>query len=320
MFRSSIKTAPFEALLPNTSDPRKAEVRGKLVYVLRSQGEIIPSADSPLGKLWDLINSRESSLEECREIIELDSALATRILRVANSAAFGLNTADISEAVFHIGFAQLREQVFNATVIGQFSAMQVPIGWEFFWLRNIFIARLCEAISINYHSTDGSEYLSGLIHDLGWLFLALHTPVAFTAIAASEASIEEAEQQILPFTHAQISAAIAKRANLPPRAINGIVHHHHPLKLRDGAMLQAGDITLAEDPRFLGVVLKVCDQLADAKGMEFWGHSVPSMEQVLGCPEALLLAELQDIDFPNLVAEELAKSKEIFNIYFSNSR
>ena len=140
----------FEDLLPNSTDPAKGRLRAKLVNLLNSQGEIIPPASSPLGKLWKLVNSQNSSIDECEEVIKLDAALTSRIFRVANSAAYNARATDISEGLRFIGFKTLREMVFNATVLTQFSALKVPPGWDVFWLRNIFIARLSDRIAGTY--------------------------------------------------------------------------------------------------------------------------------------------------------------------------
>ncbi len=77
----------FEDLLPNASDPAKELIRTKLVALLNSQAEIVPAAKSPLGRLWRLVNSPNSSLDDCEEVINLDAALTSRIFRVSNSAA-----------------------------------------------------------------------------------------------------------------------------------------------------------------------------------------------------------------------------------------
>ena len=87
------KTPNFETLLPNTRDPVKTKFRSKLVYVLNSQGEILPPANSLMGKLWRLVNSPDASTQDCQELIELDPTLTARIFRVANSAAYGLKAS-----------------------------------------------------------------------------------------------------------------------------------------------------------------------------------------------------------------------------------
>ena len=304
----------FEDLLPNSTDPAKAQIRTKLVGLLNSQGEIIPAASSPLGKLWRLVNSDRSSIDECEEVIQLDPALTSRIFRVANSAAYAANATNVSEAVRYIGFKRVRELVFNAGVFNQFSSLKVPPEWDVFWLRNIFIARLSERISSIYFQTDGSEYLAGLIHDVGWLFLITHFPNEFNRIIGSEKSIIEAEKEVLPFSHANMAAAIAARSALPLRAVDAIAYHHKQMLMTTSTLIAPN-----QNPLFLGIILSVCDKIADGCQLDLFGKSNLSMDEVRESPEVVWLNNHgKKIEVEAMAVEELVKSQEIYTVFFSD--
>jgi HD-like signal output (HDOD) protein len=303
----------FEDLLPNSTDPAKGRLRTKLVNLLNSQGEIIPAASTPLGKLWNLVNSQNSSIDECEEVIKLDAALTARIFRVANSAAYNAKATDISEGLRFIGFKTLREMVFNATVLQQFSTLNVPPGWDVFWLRNIFIARLSDRIAATYFQTDGSEYLAGLIHDIGWLFLATHFPDEFAVIITSDKPVIDAEKEVLPFSHANIAAAIAARSAMPLKAVDGIAYHHKQM-----LMTQSTLVAPNQNPLFLGIILAVCDRVADGCQLDLFGKPAPTPEELAESPEIVWLKNYgKKLDLETLAAEELVKSEEIFTAFFS---
>ncbi|MEI9999901.1 MAG: HDOD domain-containing protein [Verrucomicrobiota bacterium] len=303
----------FEDLLPNSTDPAKGRLRGKLVNLLNSQGEIIPAAESPLGRLWTLVNSPDSTTDECEEVIRLDAALTSRIFRVANSAAYNARATDISEALRFIGFKCVREMVFNATVLSQFSTLKVPEGWDVFWLRNIFVARLADRIAGTYFRTDGSEYLAGLIHDIGWLFLATHFPDEFGLIVGTEGEIADAEKKVLPFSHANIAAAIAARSALPLKSIDGIAYHHKQM-----LMTQSTLIAPNQNPLFLGIILSVCDKMADGCQLDLFGREAPTSEHLAEHPEIVWLKNYgRPLDLDSMAAEELVKSEEIYTVFFT---
>jgi HD-like signal output (HDOD) protein len=305
----------FEDLLPNSTDPSKSRLRAKLLNLLNSQGEIIPAASSPLGKLWRLVNSANSSLDECEEVAMLDAALTSRIFRVANSAAYAAKATNISEAIRYIGFKRLRELVFNAGVLTQFSGLAVPPEWDVFWLRNIFIARLSEAIASTYFATDGTEYLAGLIHDVGWLFLSSHFPDEFQRIMTSEKPTAEAEKEVLPFSHANIAAAIAARSMLPLRAIDAIAYHHKQMLMTTSTLVAPN-----QNPLFLGIILSVCDKIADGCQLDFLGRSTATMEEIKESPEFIWLRNYgKPIDLEALAVEELVKAQEIYTVYFTEA-
>jgi HD-like signal output (HDOD) protein len=305
----------FEDLLPNSTDPSKSRLRGKLLTLLNSQGEIVPAATSPLGKLWRLVNAANSSLDECEEVVMLDPALTSRIFRVANSAAYGAKATNVSEAIRFIGFKRVRELVFNAGVLSQFTGMTVPKEWDVFWLRNIFIARLSERIAGTYFSTDGTEYLAGLIHDIGWLFLSTHFPDEFLRILSSEKPIADAEKEVLPFSHANIAAAVAARSILPLRAIDAIAYHHKQMLMTTSTVVAPN-----QNPLFLGIIISVCDKIADGCNLDFLGRSTATMDEIKETPEFVWLSNYgKKIDFEELAVEELVKAQEIYTVYFTEA-
>jgi HD-like signal output (HDOD) protein len=306
--------APFEDLLPDSIDPAKSAIREKLLHVLQSQGEILPSANSPRGKLWHLVNSPESSIEECAEVIKLDSALSARIFRVANSGAYGAQADNITDALLKLGLKFVREQVFNASVFKQYSGWVLPPEWDLFWLRNIFVARMSERIASAYGPTNGSEYLAGLIHDMGWLFLATYVPEEFTRLFADGRTVRETEAEFLPFGHAEISASIAVRSRLAPRAVEAILEHH-------AAVVPGLDTPPGKSPHFLGIVLRLSDGIADCCKMDMFSPCRRTMEEIVQGPEFLWLNHFTAMpDLWDLAEEEVQKAREIFEIYFSNRK
>jgi HD-like signal output (HDOD) protein len=305
----------FEDLLPTSADARQASLRLELIRILNTQDEIIPSANSPRGKLWRLINSPKATLEDCADVIQTDPALAARIFRVANSAAFGIGAENLNRAIQQLGLKLVRELAFTASVFDQYANSEMPPEWDEFWLRNIFTARLCERIASVCGPTDGTEYIAGLIHDIGWLFLANTFPREFTSITTTIGTIEEAEAEFLPFGHARISAAIAARSLMPSRAVSAILDHHHPL-----ATSQLPEAAPHLQVEVLGFILKISDDIADACGLSMFGSSGWDIDQIQTGPEMRYLnAQGKAPGLEPIAVDELGKSKAIFETYFSKS-
>jgi HD-like signal output (HDOD) protein len=303
----------FEQMIPHCGDPNKEAMRSTLLLILESKGEILPAANSPRGKLWHLVNTADASAAECAEVIQLDSALASRVLRVANSGAYGGGSDNITDAVVRLGLKFVREQVFNAGVFKQFSHWELPKEWDAFWLRNIFVARLTERLCSDYGPTNGTEYLAGLLHDLGWLFLASYFPKEFMGMFASGLSVPAAEREFLPFGHSQISAAVAARAMLPERAVTAIVLHHFPI-----AGEPKGIGSPEASPYFLSVVLNVSDRIADACQLDMFEHTGETFDTLRDSAAVQWLDRLKGVpDLMRLADEEFAKSRQIFDSYFT---
>jgi HD-like signal output (HDOD) protein len=303
----------FDELLPHCADPRKEAMRATLLIILESRSEILPAADSPRGRLWQLVNTPDASAAECAEIIQLDSALAACVLRVANSGVYGGSSDNITDAVVRLGLRFVREQVYNDGVFRQFSNWELPEEWNAFWLRNILVARLCERLCAAYGSTNGTEYLAGLLHEMGWLFLAAYFPHEFTQLFTCGVSLAEAEKALLPCGHAQIAAAIAARSLLPERAVSAIAMHHFPI-VADVRKVGSPE----SNPYFLSVVLQLSDSIADACKLNMFGNAAETFDTVRESPAMQWLNRLRGTpDLLRIADEELTKSKEVFNAFFA---
>jgi len=67
--------------------------------------------------------------------------------------------------------------------------------------------------------------------------------------------------------------------------------------------------------------MNVCDKLADICHMDIFVKSNLTMEELAQCPEVVWLNRFgPEHDFYTLAEEELAKSKEIFETYFTNRK
>ncbi|HEX4139314.1 MAG TPA: HDOD domain-containing protein [Candidatus Methylacidiphilales bacterium] len=303
----------FDELLPHCGDPKLEAMRATLIVILESRAEILPAADSPRGRLWQLVNTPDASAAECAEIISLDSALAMRVLRVANSGAYGGSSDSVTDAVVRIGIGFVREQVYNDGVFKQFSGWELPKEWDAFWLRNLMVARVTERLCAAYGPTNGTEYLAGLLHDMSWIFLAAYFPHEFTYLFNCGLPLSDAEKAYLPYGHAQISAAIAARSLLPERAVNAIAMHHFPV-IADVKKVGPPE----QNPYFLSVVLQLSDSIADACKLDMFGRAGETFDHLRDSPAAVWLNKLRGTpDLMRIADEELAKSKQIFDAFFA---
>jgi HD-like signal output (HDOD) protein len=312
---SGTGSSVFEDLLPHSTDPAKEKLRLKLATVLSSKAEVLPAAESPLGRLWRLVNSPSSTLAECEEIILLDPALTSRIFSVANSAAYHANASTVSEAIRFVGFKCIREFAFSAGVFSQFSDLAVPEGWDIFWLRNIFVARMTERIASIFGPTDGSDYLAGLIHDVGWIFLAAYAPEEFDEIWRYKGRIADAEHEILPFGHTHLGAAVAAKSRLPLRTVDAILYHH-----RRNLMANANLTASTQSPLLLATIMGVADRLADACQLDLFARVPQTVKDVLAEPEVVWLKHSgKQFDLEAMAKEEVQKAQDIYTAFFDDT-
>ncbi|HEY8967192.1 MAG TPA: HDOD domain-containing protein [Candidatus Methylacidiphilales bacterium] len=288
---------------------RQQMLRDCFLDLMESEEAFLPSAASPLGRLWQLIQSPDSSLDECAEVIALDPALTARVFRIANSPAYGATASTVKEAVLQFGFARLRQFVFSAQIIDRFSKMEMPPGWEHFWIRNIFSAQFMERAAAHYFRPTGMEYLAGMLHDTGWLLLSSFFPDEFRAVMETPNTVPlaRAEVEVFSFGHAAVSSLICAKSHLPARVVNAVGAHHDPLALArpDGEEPKA-----MESEAFLAALLFVCDRLADDVSLPVGGRPTGlAPTEVLAGPEWDWLDRFgKKPDFRKIAEEELERA------------
>ena len=170
---------------------------------------------------------------EVASIIHLDTALAARLLRIVNSAYFGLpvRISNISQALGIIGEQELNNLVFVTAIVKSFSASDTCFDIKHFWRNSIFIAIIARNLARRAGATNKEEYfLAGLLLNVGKLVLYAKDQ-EFRAAVADEmkntgALDFEVEHKLLGFNHAEVGAELATNWNFPTLLIEGIAKHH----------------------------------------------------------------------------------------------
>ena len=306
-------SVPIESLLPQRSLKIKDGIlRAQLIGLMAQQGEILPSANSPLGRLWQLVHSDESTVEQCVDIIQLDPSLASRVFRIANSGAYQGKAPNLKDAVIFLGFSKLRQVVFSAGIFEQFCKMKLPEKWNHFWIRNVLISRLAECISADFFRTTGSEYLAGLLHDSGWILNASFFPAEVDRVLVSTKPIHEAELEIFSFNHGDVSAMGCARSHLPARVVHAVQQHQAP----DLSPLPKAELPRTSS-RLLGIILHVCDRLATSANMPLIEGDSCTLPDVVASPEYQWLVQHGlKADLKLLLQEEIPKAREVYSIFF----
>lgn len=214
---------------PTEFDLRAA---GNLAILLASFDGLRPFS-SVVEKLIELIARPDFEIAEACKIIELDPALASRILRIANSAAyrsFG-PCASVTQAVVRIG---------GATVSGIAMAMSAmamfrDVGGIGRQIRDhsagtAVVAREL-AICLDQAEIAPKVFLSGLLHDIGKLLLMQTGAVGYATLVAREiapASLHLKEQAMWGFDHGMLGAHVLKSWNIPAPIPQLVAWHHQP--------------------------------------------------------------------------------------------
>src|ERR1700759_2097280 len=199
----------------------------------------LPSLGSINKALQGLLHAEQRFSAQISEIIRRDPSLTSRLLRLVNSVYYGLTTPvnSIEEAVFYLGVRQIRQLTMVTPIIEDFQRLtrQCAFPWREFWQHSIGAAILTrEVISTVQAPNDETDYVAGLVHDVGKIVMAWSFPDHFAEIhrqaVQATTDLSEIETDILGIDHSELGALYLERHRLPELMIKAARFHHHPEK------------------------------------------------------------------------------------------
>ncbi|MBD3326596.1 HDOD domain-containing protein, partial [candidate division KSB3 bacterium] len=179
----------------------------------------------------------ESSLRDLVEVIQMDQALTVNVLRMANSAYYGIpgKVSSVRHAVVLLGQKVLSEVVVMAGVKGLLGSSLEGYNLEAgdLWRHSMAVAMGSKIITERlYPELLDVAFVAGLLHDAGKLMLdapVLERKDEFDAFMANDgATFLSAETEIFGFDHSEIAAEMCKRWKIPDAITKAIRNHHYP--------------------------------------------------------------------------------------------
>ena len=187
-------------------------------------------------KLLALIDDSAMRVSQIEAILRQDPGLTANVLRLANSAFFGIpsKVGSIRQAVILLGLKRLIQMVIAACV-SAIMDKSVP-GYDLppgeLWRHSIAASVAAEGL-VKVLKVEAAEeiFTAALLHDVGKLVLGDFVKEEFKQIetAVSQGiSFEMAEKIVLGTNHADVGARILTKWLLPPEIVNAGQFHHAP--------------------------------------------------------------------------------------------
>ena len=186
------------------------------------------------------LNDPESNAADVAKSLSRDEGLVLRILKLANSAAYGMsrNISNISEAIALLGYKSVSNIILAATV---YSAMDKGLsGYALdrgeLWRHSLMVAYTLRHLA-KLTGKVGTEdaYVGGLLHDIGKVILNDYVRFGYGIIVKmveeKHIPFTEAESQVLGFDHAMIGEILVERWEMPEGYRIAVAYHHKPNEL-----------------------------------------------------------------------------------------
>ncbi len=198
----------------------------------------LPYDPGLLRELFD--TTRDDSLAPLSAVagvVNKAQGLATRVLSLANSAYYGLQSevTSVQRAVAVLGMAEIRALVLALGVSRMIDRSRLPAGFDLreYWIHQLSVAAGCRLLARRLPGCDAETcYTAGLLHDLGKLLIAAYRPDDWAAIrqmARDENLMDsEAEELRLGLDHGVVGARLLSFWDLPMALTEPINWHHAP--------------------------------------------------------------------------------------------
>jgi len=182
-----------------------------------------------------LLNKPEVSIQELVDVVKFDPAITANILRISNSAYFGLRREihSLHQALLLLGTQELLKiiiasgatRLFSSPTPGYFTERQG------LWRHSVSCALMVDLLARELTMPDqATGFTAGLMHDIGKVVLSLFVEQKFheimEVVEQHGVSFQAAERIVLGVDHAEMGGEMARMWDFPDRLRMAITHHH----------------------------------------------------------------------------------------------
>lgn len=215
----------------------------------------LSSRTALLSEILTIDEDGRAPAAELDKLIAHDKLLAQRVLRVANSGAFGHSgeITDIHQAVLFLGFERIKSLAAGMTAVGMFR-FKTSSHIEKLWIHGYEVGFIAAALSRYIHSVQPVQsFLAGLLHDVGRIvFHGMNQEESWKI--KTDGSMLEQEARAFGCTHEEAGVWFCEAMTLPREISTAVGCHHTPSRPKEIKPLVSA-VSLAEalskkfDPR-----------------------------------------------------------------------
>jgi putative nucleotidyltransferase with HDIG domain len=224
----------------------------------------------------------QKSFKNIGAVVAKDPVLASRVLRLANSAAFPSRTpvTTLEAAISRMGTEGLATMLVQVSVHQAFTSRddRIQAAFKGIWEHSLAVALLARDLALTLGSTPdpNAAYLSGLLHDIG-------KPVVGTLLLEAEKALTKGRavawmndavwKKVVDESHRDVAVALAQKWKLPDDVVAAI---------QDCRQYES------EKPRSIANVVRLANALAKRSGLYVGAVSDAVQEQIITTGRLLL--------------------------------
>ncbi len=221
-------------------------------------------------KIVELVENPKSTAQDLHKVIANDPALCTRILKVVNSAFYGLpgQIGSINRAIVMLGLNAVKNIAIAASLAKLFRGGELTPTFSArgLWTHSVYTAAIAKMLSDRLGlSVSDEAFLSGLMHDIGIMvemqwdrarLIDVVQKVGPDARGVPAVDMCQAEEEVLGANHQHFGAGLCAKWKFPANFAMVTGFHHRPLEAPPEA-------------RTLPCLIYIADRLAAELGQGF---------------------------------------------------
>lgn len=267
----------------------------------------MPPLPSSVGKVLEICQKPNAQPNDLNKVISLDPVLLARVMKLINSAYYGLNqeVTSLVRAIIMLGLNTIKNLALSTAVLGSLNTTHTKnavLNLDGFWLHSLCVGVMAKHLARlrNVPQQEQETYFfCGLLHDIGKVPLNNRAPeVYLTALQTSSDQripLVRAETLALEFTHSDAGRLIIEAWKLSDDIKDVVSYHHSPLEYQ-------GPYT------DLVFTVLVADYFANVMEIGFSGNRFPSSPPA-EVYRALGISWAQVEDLEPVVRQEIERAK-----------
>ena len=255
-------------------------------------------------KIIELVEDPSSTAQDLHKVIANDPALCSRILKVVNSAFYGLprQIGSINRAIVLLGLNAVKNIAIAASLTKLFRGGDLcpRFSARDLWIHSMATAAGSKLICDNLKlGLPDEAFLAGLIHDIGIMvemqahkdkLVKVFEEIKFDPNGVATSDMREIEQRIIGADHTQFGTGLCEAWKFPKSFSHVAGHHHDPLQLPAGNRMLASIVYVADrlaaqckygfraDIQNTDINPAVCDELCmNAVSLQAITNTLPGM-------------------------------------------
>ncbi len=269
----------------------------------------LPSLPSVAAKLLAMVPNPDVSVRDIGEVIRLDPSTASKVLRAANSAQYGIGrpVAEVDRAIVLLGKRTV------STLALTFSLSDAVTGekrlvkfFQRYWMESVVQALTAEFLAEKLCAEKRSEFFcSAILQDLGRLFFLQNYSDDYASVIDlcddGNMTLIDAEKQAFDMTHVEVTCGMLTEWRFPQQTILAVAAHH---EIGETSDVRAPEMTL-------DMALKVAALVGQYFCSGERGMCHIKLEEILGCcPEGTPPAD----ELLDAVHQRLGSMADLFRI------